>query len=189
MNSSRVLRSAGIGIEEKSHPMPTGTDGRREGHLRRWWWRVSPWEDLLRVERGRSWKLSLHSPSPHHHLSVLPDACRQVALLSSLLLPLSHVKVGEGEEVGIITKGEKEGTWFYSVLTEPTFRKQGQFRWRAKEVLSRADAHWEEISGQRKRENKKERQEKWRPHSAFCLLDSLKIWLHYCPGRKRVWLV
>lgn len=58
-----------------------------------------------------------------------------------------------------------------------------------KKVLSGAGAHWEEISEQRKWENKKERQEKWRPHSAFCLLDSLKIWLHYCPGRKRVWLV
>lgn len=56
-----------------------------------------------------------------------------------------------------------------------------------RKVLSGAGAHWEKISGQRK--NKKERQEKWRPHSAFCPLDSLKIWLHYCPGRKRVWLV
>lgn len=31
---------------------------------------------------------------------------------------------------------------------------------------------------------KRKGRRKWRPHSAFCLHDSLKIWLHYCPGRK-----
>lgn len=46
--------------------------------------------------KGKELIAPLRSPSPHHHLTVLLDTYRQVALLKSLLLRLSRVSRGRG---------------------------------------------------------------------------------------------
>lgn len=95
------------------------------------------------------------SPAFYHHLTVLLDTYRQVALLKSLLL-LSLTRVSWGRGGGWYNY--KRGKRRHMILLSPDWThilKARAVYVEGKKVLSGAGAHWEEISGQRKWENKK----------------------------------